>query len=1165
MPAPTILTQGLTNPVALRIAPAAGRAVVALRDGRLLAIDLVDGITSELALLPEKISAFDLAPDGQTAYVAGPLLGLWQVPLDGSTPVRLARRLVRPGAVAIDGARSAIFVVEGASPGRLLRLEIAPAGGSVVGRRLRAARGLVVEAATGRTIVAEAARGGRLVEPRPTDRPAELVGGLGSPVDLAWADAAESALLVGDKAGGRVLHVDPDQPGAAPVELLTGLTDLWAARLLAPDQLLIGDGDQVLVAAVPVIAPDPVVMRVPGGELFISGWVSVGVALTDPTLTLDEVDFLVEPAESGALVSLARDNGFDPNDPTILLSAGWQTGEHHLVALRHADGSELGRTRFEVLDTWLDPDLGPSIATFGAVVSGPDSATWGGPDSGDFTVPQNVAVYPALGTRNVGVVLIDTTSARYPTGAALTTIINNLQDQVVNGVLVGGQNRSVATYFDQASNGLFGINLVGIAGPIALPNAWGSYFTMDGNGDWIANADLPATVIAELVRQNRDAAAAGNPPVLDLSQIDSIVYVARSVTATPPAADRFVWPRASLSTETQIIGTVDLGIFGIELPVFRGIARIFMPDDWEARDTSNRRFHETLAHELGHNLGIVDQYEKSAYSTDAKARITGQTPTGVANGSWELMAWEENLPLPSAAHRLMLGWLDPARIRLYNFGVFGPIDDTITLHAASAGAAPAGRYGAAEVRVEDGLNLYFEYRPATAGRIVDAAPPDASAVLGTEALTREQYPADRAQILLVEEDTDTVVERGSFTIGQDFRDRDTSSPGFENEFIVDVTATTADTATLRVRYAPDSKPDPRITPWSPSTNWQSPDLEITNGRSQADPSFRNVPWEGHDNTITARVSNNGSSDAHAVTVEFFAKDFTFGGGAETSLGSQTLDVPTGGVPVTFTAPQAWRPAQLVLPFPFFNLTYQQHACVVARIAPFLDPVTGIWEVTPENNEAQSNYTWMASTTASPASREATVLIAENTLDQPAIVSFTVRQPHPLFRVYLDHRWVRLQPGERRPILLMVESLLGDPRFASLVEEFPHRERRIETTLRLSAYGDTGETCTQELLGGAAVLAITGIGTRFEWFESDGGVARGRVVQTEDGSGVDGPILVTVLPRDPGDPTPELVREAEVVGGDFVVELGRAGEAIRVQAHYLGRFPWTPCDSEVVEL
>ena len=49
-------------------------------------------------------------------------------------------------------------------------------------------------------------------------------------------------------------------------------------------------------------------------------------------------------------------------------------------------------------------------------------------------------------------------------------------------------------------------------------------------------------------------------------------------------------------------------------------------------------------------------------------------------------------------------------------------------HAACGvgGAPPAGRFAAAEVRLEDGKNYYFEYRPATAGRLPDAVPPEAS-------------------------------------------------------------------------------------------------------------------------------------------------------------------------------------------------------------------------------------------------------------------------------------------------------------------------------------------------------------------------------------------------------------------------------------------------------
>jgi hypothetical protein len=95
------------------------------------------------------------------------------------------------------------------------------------------------------------------------------------------------------------------------------------------------------------------------------------------------------------------------------------------------------------------------------------------------------------------------------------------------------------------------------------------------------------------------------------------------------------------------------------------------------------------------------------------------------------MAWEEGLPLPSAAHRLMLGWVDEARVKLFNFGVFGNVDETFTLHAAGAGPAPAGRFAAAEIRITDGRNYYVEYRPEVAGRGVDTDPPAALTVFGS--------------------------------------------------------------------------------------------------------------------------------------------------------------------------------------------------------------------------------------------------------------------------------------------------------------------------------------------------------------------------------------------------------------------------------------------------
>lgn len=905
-------------------------------------------------------------------------------------------------------------------------------------------------------------------------------------------------------------------------------------------------------------------LRIPTEPLFIGGWTKVPLNIVDPTIAFGDLDFTVEPAHSAATVSSSRDESFDPSRPDVTLIAGWRSGDHTLIATHRPTARKVGSATFHVTDTWLDPDKGPSLSVIGSVEAGPSGGTWGG---GDFTKPQNVEVSPALGTRGVALVLVDTASARYPTGAALTAIVTGLWNEMVNGVPVNGQNRSVAAYFSQASEGAFGINVVGVVGPVSLPAVWTNYFTgtpQDSDGDgvndwtrWSAVPTFASTVIADIVSRNVLAALAGNPPFLDLSQVDSLIYVVRSTPPTAAMAGSFVWPRASFRSETQIIGWSRFGSWVV--PSIRAIAQVTMPDDWDTQPGSGRRWHETTAHELGHNLQLDDQYfQDGTHDESYRNRIADANPAQ----SWELMAWEEDLPLPSAAHRLMLGWLKPVNVHLFNFGVFGPVDRTIVLQAASSGTLPPGRFSAAEVRIADGENYYFEYRPSTTGRIVDPNPPAGDTVFGSHATSRGSTPANRPNILRIANDVD--MDRGEFQSEDDHVEADTSSPDFPNDFVLDVLGTTSDSATIRVRYGQDQKPDPALTPWSAASNWQSPDIEVSNGRSRADPTFRNIPWEGHDNTIVARVRNGGQIPAAGVRTRFFVKDFTFAGGSEAPLGDAVASI-NNGTTVSFTAPAQWRPAQIKILFPFALFTlpvaYPQHACVVARIDPYI--VGALREVTPDNNEAQSNYSWLATTTSSPASREVTVIIAENTLPRPAIVSFQIHQPNPLFRVYLNHRWVRLAPGAKAPILVMIESLLGDPRYADLVKEHQQGEQRVTSTVRISALGDTGEACAPTVLGGATILAITGRATRFDAFTANVDMAQGTVVAADTGAGVDGKILISIRNADPNDPAPEIIKEGFVQSGAFQVLLNSIPPGSVVQGHYLGQNQMAPSDSQPV--
>ena len=134
----------------------------------------------------------------------------------------------------------------------------------------------------------------------------------------------------------------------------------------------------------------------------------------------------------------------------------------------------------------------------------------------------------------------------------------------------------------------------------------------------------------------------------------------------------------------------------------------------------------------------------------------------------------------------------------------------------------------------------------------------------------------------------------------------------------------------------------------------------------------------------------------------------------------------------------------------------------------------------------------------------------------------------------------------------------------MVREFRHQERRITTTLRLSALGDTHETCAAQVIGGVSILAITGIGTRFEEFRADGGTARGFIVRTDTKQGINGTVLITITPRRPDDERKEIAREGQIINGRFRVEIGSPQDVI-VQAFYLGQFPLGPSESKPVRL
>jgi M6 family metalloprotease-like protein len=828
--------------------------------------------------------------------------------------------------------------------------------------------------------------------------------------------------------------------------------------------------------------------------LFVGAFTPVEVAIDSSSgLTIDDLEFAVTTGLAGGLVSTAREVKPDPERrPRVMLLAGYEPGTHVLEV--SAGGSVVSEAKFEVIGTWNDDKAGPPLWFSGRPDSDLAGAAWGGGPNG----PQNISISPQLGTRRIAILLVDTSSQRYTTdGPTLQGHRDRWMNELINGVTASGQTRSTRAFYQEVSFGGLDISAQ-VFGPVSLTNDWDTYFNTDGTpkGSYF------------------QAAITAGDGLIDYSQTDTVLCVAQSVLDGTGAVTTSAWPYASIGRwgpYTTSDGNLNLGVAS-------------MPNEWGV--VGNREIHETFAHELGHNLGLGDQYTPA---------VAGRNP-----GGWEMMHNDDSFPHFGVAHRMMLGWIQPSWVRTFNFATSGaPLDQTVELHAIERGSPPAGRSSAVEVRIGDGLNYYFEYRNGEAPQIGDRSLPTDNRVLGTDVASPPYIPPfSRPTVLLLPADGDddgTVLDNGDF-----YREVDASP--FPVEFRADVSGIDGTSADLRIRYGANGRPDPSIRPWpaSSSRRWQSPDIEVRNAKNAADASWANVPWLGNPNTVVAKVKNGGTVLAPQVRVNFSVKDYTVGGAPEAFLGWDIRDIPAGGT-VEFTT--NWVPPT------------SGHYCIVVRIPLYIDPnVPTIVEMTELNNVAQSNYDRFNTATSSPSTRESTTIAVGNPYDKATRVWIIAQQSNPLYRTYLEHTWLQLEPGEVRQVVVLLEHSLDPEKPDFVPEDARPFERQFEKYIRVAndvgfhAYAEDPTDDPRhalEMMGGAGLMVTTGRATKIDDFSNDGPVITGRVVTTDERKDVpEGVVLVTVS-EDPDAPEAFVTMSTHVKDGQFqVVVSGREFEPVR---------------------
>ncbi|MFU8806692.1 MAG: hypothetical protein ACNA8W_22985, partial [Bradymonadaceae bacterium] len=494
------------------------------------------------------------------------------------------------------------------------------------------------------------------------------------------------------------------------------------------------------------------------------------------------------------------------------------------------------------------------------------------------------------------------------------------------------------------------------------------------------------------------------------------------------------------------------------------LSLIQMPNEWEILD--GRAAYATLAHEVGHALGLGDLY-------------AGDGGYARAMGRWDLMANESNLPHISLSQRMMLGWVDEEDI--FSFRVGHTTQSSVALSPVERPVPSPDTYRGIEIRLTGGHNYYWEYRLGQNDQIGDRQTPIPQSapgvVLGTDHLSAEQRfanpsrsPEKRRPI--------TTVPVGSSSDGPALSPyqmflQDDPTLETNRRLMVYFSHLSGDVAQIEVDFDQFGA-DPAIRPWPSSEHrWQSPDIEIVNEKNRGTEEdallWKNVPWADNPNEIIARVRNLGNIDAPNVEVKFYAQLFNASGEDENSsitvpLGSDQRDVPAGEVG-EFTS--SWRPP-----------ASPGHYCVRAEIKGYAHPQLLEIELSLENNLAQSNYTRFWSDSSSPARRRILPIVISNPYEEETIIYLTASQSHPDFRTYLEHSWVRLAPGQVHTVHAMFEYARD---FDAMYQEFHDYEPQNRVNIHTWASLEDGRNANhehhgQEVLGGASVSVMAGYAT-----------------------------------------------------------------------------------------
>jgi hypothetical protein len=931
---------------------------------------------------------------------------------------------------------------------------------------------VVAAAASGQGLVVLAAGGDLITVDLAAATFAVLLGGIDSPVALTVDHAVGHALIIAgapaellriDLADGQPVAGPLALPGAAPTALSTHPSHSGALVATATEvaaALFTGADPHIeRLAAVTSLArwrslvfaasgstidlvewgPDVTKLPLDAGPdpLVAGGWAPLQVDYAAAGVDPADVQWRVVEGPEAATISVARPAEADRLAYEHRVLAGTGSPEFTVEAILTPTGERLATRRFRTVDVWPDDELGPPMAITGEHRV---YARWGGGSTG----PENIRSHPAPEVIELAVVVFRTKGAK-------SAVDGQARVDRFDAVVRAGTGESVLRYYEEVSgrNRPTGgaadpkgstVSLMGgkVFGPLEVPYAWGDLFVAanqaDPWGSWDPKAGtwdilggtfsshLQDLGLAEQVSRNADSVVfAMLPGTDDPYKVGDTDWSAQWTWAF--AGDAQMFHKTQFATSFQRRPAV---VMPAAFPANH-------PSPWAEREMVT-----TLCHEVGHNLGCPDLYNRGSFPAEIDSRTMG---------SWDLMDTDVDLSHFSLAHRMRLGWVNPAWVQVFNFAQ-NPTGGTVRLQSAEtiARSGPTGgRRAGIEVRIRPGWNYYFEYRREQPGQVGDQQMPVTQAILGTDVNIPAAEEVDRPLILQLpmDVDGDGPVLRSA---GRDYEESDVTNPDRLNDFRLTrqpapILGGDPNEVTVQVDYVGAHRAELQIRPAPGRGNFKSPDITLDG------PGGANVVVKGKTVRVTARVRNAGSKDAKDVNIRVQWLPFTTSAGPWNALPSPARQTIPSKQSRDFTLDWAV-PATVQL-----DGKEVEHFCVRVDVDRYTDPLdpTGD-EIVVHNNWAQSNFTTAAVGNGSPSERRGTALAAHNKLPVPATHRTVLQQSGSQFRAYVGAAWMALGARQTGVTTLEYESLADDPVFG---EEFARAMEQAEgefVTTDLTATG-----------------------------------------------------------------------------------------------------------------